>query len=81
MREKLREVRLQQGYTDVENLATIVGISASYYYKIEQEKRTPGINLAKKIANTLNHTVDELFFNHYLDESSKGKVKEVVKSE
>ncbi|WP_337970212.1 helix-turn-helix transcriptional regulator [Virgibacillus salexigens] len=71
MRGKLRNVRIEKGYKDVEKLAKNVGISASYYYKIEQGKRTPGIYLAKKIADILDHTVDELFFNQNLDETSK----------
>ncbi|RFA37067.1 transcriptional regulator [Virgibacillus dokdonensis] len=73
MRTKLRNVRIEKGYKDVEKLAEQVGISASYYYKIEQGKRTPGIYLAKRIADKLNYTVDELFFNNNLDESSNGK--------
>ncbi|SET76732.1 putative transcriptional regulator [Oceanobacillus limi] len=70
MRHKLRNVRITKGYTDVEDISKKIGISASYYYKIEQGKRTPGIILAKKIADILGHTVDELFFNQNLDEVS-----------
>ncbi len=73
MRHNLRSVRIRKGYKDVERLAEKIGISASYYYKIEQGKRTPGINLAKKIADILEHTVDELFFNQNLDEVSRQK--------
>jgi len=71
MRTNLRNIRLNQDYKDVEEIANSVGISASYYYKIEQGKRNPGIELAKSIADVLNHTVDELFFNQNLDEMSK----------
>ncbi|KAB8139071.1 helix-turn-helix transcriptional regulator [Gracilibacillus oryzae] len=70
MRHNLRNIRIKKGYKDVEKLARKIGISASYYYKIEQGKRAPGINLAKRIADILEHTVDELFFNRNLDESS-----------
>ncbi|MEN2765796.1 helix-turn-helix domain-containing protein [Ornithinibacillus xuwenensis] len=73
MRHKLRNVRLGKGYKDVEEISNKIGISASYYYKIEQGKRTPGIVLAKKIADILDHTVDELFFNSNLDEVSNNK--------
>jgi len=73
VRRNLRQQRIAKGYTDVEKFAKKVGISASYYYKIEQGKRTPGIILAKKIADTLNQTVDEIFFEQQLDDSSKTK--------
>lgn len=71
MRINLRQRRIAKGYTDVEKLSKKIGISASYYYKIEQGKRTPGIILAKKIADILDQTVDELFFSQYLDKTSK----------
>ncbi|RST57631.1 XRE family transcriptional regulator [Siminovitchia terrae] len=73
MRRNLRQQRVAKGYTDVEKFSKKIGISASYYYKIEQGKRTPGIILAKKIADTLNQTVDEIFFEEQLDDSSKTK--------
>lgn len=73
MRQKLRDVRIYKGYTDVNKLATKIGISASYYYKIEQGIRTPGINLAKKIADIFDETVDNIFFNQNLDELSNDK--------
>ncbi|SFE50833.1 putative transcriptional regulator [Lentibacillus persicus] len=77
MRTNLRNIRLNQGYKDVVEIANSVGISTSYYYKIEQGKRNPGIDLAKRIADVLNHTVDELFFDQSLDIMSKIK-EEVV---
>ena len=70
MRGKLKNKRLQMGFSDVEKLSKVVGISSSYYYKIEQGKRTPGINLAKRIADTLDHNVEDLFFNNNLDDTS-----------
>lgn len=78
MRNNLRKVRLRSGYSDVNKLASKIGISASYYYKIEQGIRTPGIDLAKKIADTLNETVDDLFFNPDLDTSSNEYKKQEV---
>jgi putative transcriptional regulator len=71
VRQNLRQQRIAKGYKDVEELANILGISASYYYKIEQGKRTPGIILAKSIADVLGKTVDEIFFNQNLDETSR----------
>jgi len=78
MRNNLRHVRLQKGFNDVEKLAEKIGISASYYYKIEQGVRTPNINLAKKIADTLGHAVDDLFFNKNMDEVSKVDLEQNV---
>lgn len=78
MRNNLRKVRLRSGYSDVNKLASKIGISASYYYKIEQGIRTPGIDLAKKIADILNETVDDLFFNPDLDTSSNEYKKQEV---
>lgn len=79
MRSNLRHVRLQKGFNDVEKLAEKIGISASYYYKIEQGVRTPNINLAKKIADTLGHAVDDLFFNKNMDElSNEGLEQKVI---
>ncbi|WP_424475354.1 helix-turn-helix transcriptional regulator [Oceanobacillus kimchii] len=70
MSNNLRRVRLEKGFKDVEKLSSKLGISASYYYKIEKGNRTPGIYLAKNIADILEHTVDDLFFNQKLDEMS-----------
>lgn len=70
MRTKLREARLCKGY-GVNDIAKELGISESFYYKIEQGIRNPTIRLAKEIADLLDSTVDELFFAKTLDESSK----------
>ncbi|UOQ94064.1 helix-turn-helix domain-containing protein [Halobacillus shinanisalinarum] len=74
MRIKLKSVRLEKGLKDVDSLAGKIGISASYYYKIEKGSRNPGIDLAKKIADELDHTVDDLFLNPDLDTSSNDVV-------
>ncbi|WP_163582140.1 helix-turn-helix transcriptional regulator [Gracilibacillus saliphilus] len=70
MRRNLRHIRISKGYKEVDVIAQKVGISTSYYYKIEQGKRTPSVDLAKKIADVLNCTVDELFYNESLNEMS-----------
>lgn len=54
-------MRLEKGFKEVDKLANIIGISASYYYKIEQGKRTPSIDLAKRIADALDSSIDEIF--------------------
>lgn len=61
MRKNLRVTRIEKGYKDVELFAEKLDISASYYYKIEQGIRRPNVDLAKKIADILSSTVDDLF--------------------
>jgi len=69
MRIQLRKRRSKQGIT-VAEMARKLGISESFYYKIEQGIRNPTMNLAKRIADLLGSTVDELFFESQLDETS-----------
>ncbi|GAB6159370.1 hypothetical protein JCM39194_25710 [Desulfotomaculum varum] len=69
MRTILKNARIDKGYS-VSQFAELLEISASFYYKIEKGIRNPTIELAKKIANLLGKTVDEIFFNSQLDESS-----------
>lgn len=69
MRAVLKETRKNKGLT-VPDVAGKLGISASFYYKIEQGVRNPTIELAKQIADTLGGTVDDLFFADELDDSS-----------
>ena len=70
MRCLMREARENQGLT-VNQVAVMLGISASFYYKIEQGMRNPTILLAKRIAELLGKGVDQLFFAHSLDNASK----------
>jgi putative transcriptional regulator len=57
----------------VKEAAHKLGISSSFYYKIESGVRNPTMELAKSIADLYEKTVDELFFNHHLDGSSSKK--------
>ena len=70
MRCLMRQAREDQGLT-VNQVAVTLGISASFYYKIEQGMRNPTILLAKRIAELLGKGVDQLFFDHWLDNESK----------
>lgn len=72
MRTILKNARIEKGYS-VSRAAGLLKISTSFYYKIEKGNRNPTIELAKKIANLLDKTVDEIFFNSQLDESSSGQ--------
>lgn len=77
MKNNLKQLRIHEGYDEVEKIADELGISASYFYKIEKGTRKPGITLAKKIADKLGTTVDNLFFNHNLDETSNEEQKQI----
>ena len=68
-RKILKQVRKKKGLS-VQELADLIGVSASFYYKIEQGIRDPIMEKAQKIAQVLESTVDELFFNTDLDEMS-----------
>jgi len=54
----------------VNEVASKLGISSSFYYKIEAGIRNPTMELAKNIADMYGKTVDDLFFNRCLDDSS-----------
>lgn len=57
MRERLRAAREALGWT-MEQAAENLLISLSHYGKLEHEKRSPGVHLAKAINNTFGQ---ELF--------------------
>ncbi len=75
MREALRKARKIRKLS-VSKLAKNLGISESYYYKIESGLRDPNVDLAKSIATILGGSVDSLFFGIDLDETSN-RCKEV----
>ena len=69
MRHLLKQARCKKGFT-VSEIAEMVEISESFYYKIESGLRNPTMETAKRIADTLDQTVDELFFDENMDELS-----------
>jgi transcriptional regulator with XRE-family HTH domain len=59
---KLQEFRIEKGYSQ-EEISKILGISKSYYCKIESNVRNPSYEFIKKFkASFKNADVDELFF-------------------
>lgn len=70
MRKKLKLARVRKGLSVID-ISRKLGISPSFYYKIESGTRNPTINLAKEIADVLDETVENLFFNDDLDKTSK----------
>jgi len=61
VRNNLKKLRINKKL-EVRYIAKELGISPSYYYKIEQGIRNPNLYLAKSIAELLESSVDEIFF-------------------
>ena len=59
---ELRKRRLTYGYTQ-EQAAEKIGISYSYYVKIETCNQPPSLETAIKICDTFHLSLDELFLN------------------
>lgn len=75
MRKELKNARRDMGLT-VEEVCNRVGISPSFYYKIESGKRNPTIALAANIAKVLEKRVEQLFFDE-----AEGKPEQYEKKE
>ena len=69
MRKNLRQLREGSNLT-VEDIAGMLGISKSYYYKIENGDRNPTINLARDISDLFGKNINYIFFNETLDKTS-----------
>lgn len=57
LKEARKTVKLTQ-----EEVAQKVEITTRYYQRLEKGDSTPNVKLAKRLANVLNSTIDELFF-------------------
>lgn len=66
----LRKCRQEKGLT-VDEIAEIVDVAPSTYYKWEDGSRNPSIKKAILIAKVLGKTVEELFYDMKLDKMSK----------
>lgn len=69
MREALKKARIDKGLS-VEDVAEKIGVTPSVYYKWEDGTRDPLMKNAKKVAETLEKNVEELFFSTKLDKTS-----------
>jgi putative transcriptional regulator len=78
-RTPLKKKRESNGL-NVAELAEKAGISKWYYYKIEAGTRNPTMDQAKRIADILGETVDELFFANVLDETSNQQAATLEKT-
>lgn len=63
LRKILAQKRKGAGLTQ-EETRKLLGISLSFYRKIEQGTRNPGLELAQEIAKLFDTTVDEIFFEN-----------------
>lgn len=61
---RLIELRKQKKLTVIE-ISKLVGISATYYWQIENKKRRLYYELAVKIAKVFNKKPDEVFYEEY----------------
>ena len=60
---KLKKIRKEKGMT-LEELSELCGVSAGYLCHLENGSRPhPSIEVMEKIANALNKTIFEIFFN------------------
>lgn len=73
---RVKEIRKERGLTQ-ENLSKKVNISRKYLSMIERQKVNPSIDVALKIADSLNVSVDKLFINteNVLNTGLPGKIK------
>ena len=60
MKNNIRELRKQLGFRQ-EDIATAAGVTRQTINAVENEKYSPTLELAMKLAKLLNTTVDELF--------------------
>jgi putative transcriptional regulator len=63
MNTKLIEFRLKLGKTPNE-MAEILDVSLSLYYKIEKGSRTPSYNFLQKFHMNFKGEIEELFFEN-----------------
>jgi putative transcriptional regulator len=61
VRNGVRKRRTALGMT-VEELAQGAGVSPTFIYMVETKRRTPSLLHAKKIADALRSTIEQLFF-------------------
>lgn len=69
MREALKKARLEKGYT-VAEMAEKLNVSPGIYYKWEDGSRDPLIDNARQVSKILEKSIETLFFDNELDETS-----------
>lgn len=69
LRNRLRELRLQQGLTQV-TLAKRVGVTRQTIIAVEKGKFVPSVKLALRLADTLGTPLEDVF---WLDNNKRGE--------
>lgn len=69
MRTSLKQARIEKGFTVAET-AKILNVSPAVYYKWEDGTRAPLIDNARQVAALFEKSIEELFFDSELDETS-----------
>lgn len=77
MHSKLIEFRESLNISQ-KDMASALGISSSFYIKIELGERNPSFNFIKKMKKRFNVNVDEIFFRNQLHKTCVNNQKEVV---
>jgi putative transcriptional regulator len=62
--EKLKNLRLKNGYT-YQDMADILNISKSFYWQIENSKRTLSYIMAIKIGKVFHKMPDDIFYDDF----------------
>lgn len=60
--EKLTTLRISRGLRQ-QDVASFMGVTTSYYGMIEQGMRLPQLQLAYKLANFFNTSIEDIFFS------------------
>ena len=68
MKNKLKYIRKREGLNQKE-VAELLDIHRNYYCMIETGNRSPGLQLAKNIADLFGTTIDDIFFNNTNNEA------------
>ncbi len=61
---KLRNIRMRYNLT-CEDMANILGISKTYYFQLENQRRRLYYHLAVRIARIFNKRPDDIFYDDY----------------
>ncbi len=69
MRTKLKQARIGKNL-EVESIANMANVKPDTWYKYESGARTPTMKRAKSIANILDCSLEDIFFDDKLDKKS-----------
>lgn len=76
--EKLKKLRIRDRFS-YKAMADMLGISKTYYWQLENDKRRMSYDMAVKIASLFHTTPDELFLQEALSQVSETEKKNASK--